>query len=93
MSQARDAKIPALCLLGAFDFAFRPLFLVPTGRVDLAQRLDLPQAGRHRLISRTAVKCTSRGENWKGSQAKHGASSGALASGSRVLRRGKPSNA
>lgn len=37
-----------LCLQAYFPCA--------TGRADLAQRLDSPQAGRRRLISRTAVK-------------------------------------
>lgn len=51
MSQARAAKTPALFLLGAFYFAFWPVFLVPTGRVDLAQRLDLLASGRQAQVN------------------------------------------
>ena len=37
-----------------------------TGWGDLALKLDLPWAGRHRLISRAGVNCTPRGTELEG---------------------------
>lgn len=67
---------------GQYLLCLQPTFFKPTGGIDLALNLELPQAGRHRLIPRAGVNCMSRGENGRGSLAYFWVSAGAWISSS-----------